>query len=90
MEPNTRDTPLRNLTSLIIGGGLILVICILGVILYPVFNAEAKDLDDQYQDFSKLDIELMEVHEKQAELLESYKYDRNVAAKALFNKQGKN
>lgn len=86
MEPNTRDTPLRRLTTCIWGVALMLVICILGVLLYPAFNQEREELDDQYQDFSKLNAELKEVHETQAEVLESYQYDREAAVQALAKK----
>lgn len=83
MEPNTRDTPMRHFTSFVVGILIMLVICIGGFVLYPLFNRESVDLDDQIQQFSQLDIELHEAHAKQEVLLKSYNFDLNKAAKKL-------
>ena len=83
MQLNTRDTLSRRCSTFVWGGALMLGVCIVGILSYPLFQSETKEIDDYYQEHVQLKGELKIVHKKQAEKKASYQYDVNVAADKL-------
>jgi len=86
MEPNTRDTPLRRFSTYVWGTALMLGVCIVAIVLYPLFQPDRKEYEDAYQEHAELNAKLKEIHKKQATELKSYNYDPELAAENLLNK----
>ena len=86
MAPNTRDTPLRRFSTYVWGGALMLGIGIFAVLLAPALMGPPTELEDDYLRAEEIEAKLQAIHNEQAEIKASYKFDREKAAQDLFKK----
>ena len=89
MALNTRDTSLRRFSTYIWGTALMLAVCIVAILLAPLFSGPPTELEDDYYRSRGFDAKVQEVHETQAAKFESYEYDPKEAAINLFDKANK-
>ena len=83
MALNTRDTSTRRLTTYVWGAALMLGVAIGCILLFPIFDAPSRELEDQYDASYDLSGSIEKVHTASEKALDSYKYDQEAAARKL-------